>query len=200
MLKDVHRLVNICRETVASPDPVEGRGIKQEHKILCHLGYHCHLETDCNNTYFFLNLNVSQYLLPRKARDLVTEVELLWHGIIMMSRSDFWDFSHALGGPKWKFPALRCHLLEVLSSVTSQPGWFAGGTCFHCHRAGWHCWCQAVGIVWTGSEILPTDPLQGEKDLLKPGIILPCSWRPLEAIESTRLGGVYLWATPMIGL
>lgn len=77
MLEDVHGLVNICRETVASPDPVEGRGIKQEHKILCHLGYLCHLETDCSNTYFFLNLNVSQYLLPRKVRDLVTEVDLL---------------------------------------------------------------------------------------------------------------------------
>lgn len=109
---------------------------------------------------------------------------------MMMSRVDFWDLSQALGGSKWKFPALRCHLLEVLSWVTSQPGCFAGGLRFHCHSAGWHCWCQAVGIIRPASEILTTDPLQGEEDLLKHGIILPCSGRPLEAVEGTRLGVV----------
>lgn len=34
------------------------------------------------------------------------------------------------------------------------------------------------------------DQLQGEKDLFKSGIILPCSGSPLETAGGTRFGGV----------
>jgi len=76
------------------------------------------------------------------------------------------------------------NLKMSFASVTNQLGWFAGGTRFlSFSRSG-------VALLMAGWWRLATDGLQAEEDLFKSGIILPCSDRPLEAVEGTGLGDV----------